>query len=309
MKPIQEKTAKTNIDDQSVLLSVDFTLMGNSRRIRNVGDKGSGAAVETDASKDMVSFTKKLLSSPEFDAIRTHDSETKSWIRARSLPSMFKSSIYRVPAELVTLMDDFLTIRHAERAELVAEFGETYNQRVEDSVEALEKAGCITDYKGKAEAMGDFILQWYFIAVSVPLALKKANAELFRAEEAKLKTHTADAAQAMTDLLRQEMLKLVEHMAERMTDDESGKRKVFKESSIEKTIEALELLESRNLTGDKDLKALAQRARNLMEGVDAEVLRDDNALRAMLAKGFGEIKGAMSSMMVEQGSRRFRSED
>lgn len=306
---VQTKNNKSTIDDQSVLLSVDFELMGNTRKIKNVGDKGSGAAIETNAKKEMVSFSKKLLESAEFDAIKSHDSETKGWIRARSLPSMFKSSIYRVPAELVTVMDDYLTIRQHERRELIEEFGQTYHERVEASVESLEKAGCLTDYKSREEAMRDFALQWYFVAVSVPMALKKVSAELFRQEEAKLKTHTADAAQAMTDLLRQEMAKLVGHMVDRMTDDGEGQRKTFKESSIERTKEAFELLEARNLTGDEDLMKLTQRARNLMEGVDAEVLRDDNQLRAMLANGFGEIQSAMSAMMVDQGPRRYREED
>jgi hypothetical protein len=68
-------------------------------------------------------------------------------------------------------------------------------------------------------------------------------------------------------------------MSERLTDDDGGKRKIFRDSLVENAIEICGLLKSFNITGDVRMDEMRKQLEDTMRGVDADALRDSDSLR------------------------------
>jgi hypothetical protein len=98
-------------------------------------------------------------------------------------------------------------------------------------------------------------------------------------------------------------------MVDRLSGSEDGKPKRFNSSVLENVSAFLECVDGRNITNDTQLKALADRAKQIVKGIDPELLRNDGNAREYVAKGFEAIKGKLDGLMVGAGTRAIRFED
>src|SRR5262249_11167111 len=161
-----------------VLLVVGFHRLGNTRKV-------NPAEIEVHADKSMVRVNKSLIDSKEFDAIRTHDGQTRAWLMSRALPSMFKEGVFRVPNTLVVEVDEYLKKRADEREHLVTQFKASYRTRVFEASERLRDLFNQNDYLNADEAASKFGLTWKYISLATPDSLKNLRAGLFEREKEK----------------------------------------------------------------------------------------------------------------------------
>jgi len=104
---------------------------------------------------------------------------------------------------------------------------------------------------------------------------------------------------------------MVDHMVERLTPGDDGKAKRFHSSSLANLNQFFENFKLRNVTDDAQLDMIVQSAQQLLSGVDAQSIRDNEAVRDNTAKGLGLVKQCLDSLVVEAGSRKitFESEE
>jgi hypothetical protein len=95
----------------------------------------------------------------------------------------------------------------------------------------------------------------------------------------------AEASDEIQQVLRASMSELVGHMRERLQEDPTGKPLKFKESTVSKLVEFLDMFELRNVIDDSELTDLVNKARDLLKGVDAEDLRTTAHLRTKVQPG------------------------
>jgi hypothetical protein len=81
------------------------------------------------------------------------------------------------------------------------------------------------------------------------------------------------------------------------------------ESTVSNLVEFLENLEFRNVTDDHQLQALLKQARDLLQGVGVEDLRNASELRTMVQQGMASLANELDALMVRTGGRKFRFED
>ena len=72
---------------------------------------------------------------------------------------------------------------------------------------------------------------------------------------------------------------VMNRMSERLTDDEKGKHKIFRDSLVDNALEVCSLLKHFNFTNDRNLHELRLGLENTLRGVDAEGLRLDTTAR------------------------------
>ncbi len=60
------------------------------------------------------------------------------------------------------------------------------------------------------------------------------------------------------------------------------------------------------MTDDRELAELVNRARQLLDGVDTEAIRDTETLRDRIRTGMAQIGERLDGMIVERPSRKFR---
>jgi hypothetical protein len=109
-------------------------------------------------------------------------------------------------------------------------------------------------------------------------------------------------------LLRLQMSDLVDHMIERLSPGADGKKKVFRDTLTENIDEFLRLFNGNNLAADAELQAFVDKARDLMKGIDSEVLRKQDTVRDKVLSGFQDIKAGVDQLLIDAPARVFRSD-
>jgi hypothetical protein len=286
------------LDDKSVLLVVEFHKLGNTRKV-NMN------RVEVNADKSMLHMNKNLLASPEYDAIKTHDGKTRQWLYSRALPSLFKEGVFRVPNTMVVDVDEYLTKRATERTELVDFFKRSYRLRVTEALERLNGLANPSEYYSADEAASRFGLEWRYVTFDTPNALKNLKDGLFEREREKIVKMVAEAQEEIRSVLRLQLSELVKRMITQLTPKSDGKRKKIYDSLTGNVDDFLSTFDARNIADDVQLQALVAKARNVLKGVDADMLRGEDFARITVKDGFEKINKQLDLMIVDKPARRF----
>jgi hypothetical protein len=293
---------KTSIEEKSVLLVLEFKLMGNTRTVDN-------RQVTVDAEKDRTKTTKKLIESPAFDAIRSHDSKTRAFLYSRSLPSLFKEGVFRIPNTFVADVDDYLIARATERKALVKEFRKEYVNAVKEAATDLRSLFNPADYPHADDITAEFNLQWSYVAFSTPDTLKGIKSGLFEREKKKTAELFRSANEEIKNLLRASTAELVNFMVEKLSTKPGEKTKRIHESTIAKYQDFLATFDARNLVDDTELKGIVDKAKKLISTASVDDLKEGGALREKVKEGFTAIKSEIDKMIVVNPARKFSFED
>lgn len=295
----QQKNGQS-LDDKSVLLVVEFHKLGNTRKVNT-------AQIQVNADKSMLHVNKSLLDSPEYDAIKKHDGQTRAWLMTRALPSLFKEGVYRVPNTLVAEVDDYLNRRKVQRTQLVLEFRKSYDERVAEALDRLNGLANSRDYLDANEAASKFGLRWSYMTFATPDSLKNLKAGLFEREKQKIEQLVKEATEEIRDVLRLQMSALVKRMVTQLTPREDGGQKKIYDSLTGNVEDFLDTFNARNLADDVELQKLVDKARKVVRdnGADPESLRNDDFVRMEVKSGFEAINKQLDQMIVDKPARRF----
>jgi hypothetical protein len=217
--------------------------------------------------------------------------------------------VYLVPVPLVGDVYQNLQSFEVERGELVGAFIGEYNSAVEDARYRLGPLFKSTDYPAASVVRNVFSLSYQFIEISAPGSLRNISMKLFESERDKARELWSSAAEQAVGMLRGEMAGLVNHLVERLTPDPDGKRKEFKKGTVENLKSWLDIIDSRNITGDEELAKLAGQARALLSGRSPDSLRTDQLARERVRNGMAEVKAKLDTLVVTAPSRRVTVSD
>lgn len=295
--PVINQPSTARIAENAVLLSLTLCCAGNSRKV-------NAAQYEVDADKAMLSMSKRLLESPEYDAIKALDRDIKAYLNARCLPSMFRSGVCLLPVVLYPETEERLRDFRIRRRQLVADFIASYEQRRTAAAERLKSLYNEDDYPPPDKLRSMFSCDWQYFTLDTPKQLRRFDSALYNEEREKLKAKFRQMSEEAELLIREEMRDLVAHLADRLTPGEEGEKKILKSSAVTKIKEFLELAEARNVTGDEDLNRLFAETRNIISNVDPLVLRDSEVLRSEIRSNMERIKSQLDGQIQAAGSRR-----
>lgn len=287
---------------KTICLSVRGGVFGNSR-------KGTLAAVETDADKQLLRLSKTLLVSTELDAVNKFDNETGGLIRKVAYPSMFKGGIHLVSVAQVEMLENMLRERATQRETLVTIAVNAYETRRDETITRLKSQYSAADYPGRAEYASKFYFEWTWVSFDTPTRLKAISAAFFEQEREKWQAQLQSVADECRQAMRAGLQELVEHMVDRLTPNADGKPKKFKSSLVTNMQEFLNTFELRDVTDDAELAEVVKRARAVMQGVDADVLRGDALVRQSMVGKLSELKAAIDPMVIEVADRAISFDD
>lgn len=287
----------SQIPERTICLVADIKRVGNRRKV-------SSAQVEVDADKEAISVSKTLLDAPQLLAIINLDTTIRRYVNTYCLPSLFRGGVFLLPLVSVEAVDARLQEFQSERAHLVDVFMEDYPSLVRNAQARLRGLFDPRDYPGADLVRHEFGFTWRYVTFSVPSTLAVIDRHLFERERENAAQQWDEAAAAIQSLLRANMLQLVHHMNERLTPDADGKAKFFKNSLVSNLSEFLKNFDARNVTDDNELAAVVARARQLLDGVDPQVLRDSQDIREGVRDGFVQVQRQLNTMIVNRPVRR-----
>lgn len=292
--------AARRLFSRAVAIVLNLSQIGTSR-------KKSTALVDTkDADPRRVRVTASIMQSKTIDAIAAHLNETRREVAARSTPSvMFRAGVYLLPIDLITEVDEYLIDRRDKLAEMVRTLEAEYDAIKADAQAKLGAMFRATDYPPVEDLAGTIGISWAYIAVDAPATLAEVSKSIMRREQEKAAATWRDALEEASAVLRAGFSELVSHMVEKLEPGDDGKRRIFRDSLVGNVREFLRTFPSRNLADDQGLAELAAEASNILAGVDAQSLRDNETLRDQVARGMATIKARLDEAVTDAPQRRY----
>jgi hypothetical protein len=285
----------TNSSGEYVLVQLRFKCFGITK-------KADKTKLTTEADKDRLNVSKRIIDSKTYNAISKHDWETREWIKRRALPSMFADGIYMVKPSIINKLYAYLEQRKQEREALVAEFSQVYQYKVEEAKKALANQFNPKDYPPTDEVVRRFGMYWMTFVLKTPDQVGALNKELFESEQRRLASVFAIAEQNGIRALRLKAKELTDHMVERLTPAEDGKKKIIRTSVLENLQEFLDTFQ--DVSNDQELGAQVKRLGEVLKGVDAPALRSSEKARDYTKARFQELQGNLDQL-VEDAPERF----
>lgn len=282
---------------KTVCIKVRLSTMGNTRKV-------STSQIEADADKDLLRVSKHLIDSAELKAISRFDGEIRRYLYNMCLP--FEIGIHLLPIAALEAVEARLRQFAADRAELVKSFLAAYPSVCQDAARRLRGLYNPADYPPVEEAASEFGFSWQYVSFGVPDQLKGISREVWEQEREKAAQRMAEASAEIQQVLRESMVELVTHMAERLKDGVDGKPLRFKQSTVGNLVEFLENFSFRNVTDDQELQELVGQARDLLRGVHADDLRAAGDTRARVQQGIASIATALDRLVTPCGRRKLR---
>lgn len=294
----QPKATTKNIWDRVVALSVAVGTWGNRRKVRS-------SQIDTDADREWISVSKRLVESEELKAITAYDRAFNEWIKSRTVPSLLRSGVWLVPIESLEAVDNRVEEYREGRKALVEVFVGTYERHVDEARQSLGSLFDAGDYPSAEEVADTFHVRPHYLEFGPPRALSRMRAGIAQREAQRMQAHWDNAIESCKGLLRQTMLALLEHATERLTPGKDGKAKRFKRATLDNLMDFVDTFSERNIADDEGLSAVVERVRSLADGVTADQLRSDDSLRDSVRAGLDTAREAVNQMVEEAPSRAF----
>lgn len=271
-----------SIYDNTVAMSLSVGSFGNSAKVDKETLREVMPAVSDVAIEEYLKTTRKLISGDEFKAIKSRDSEFYLWFKKQTVPSYFRKGISLIPQQHVSYVAQKLAEYKAEREELVEALGLVWEARWHESqAETAEKFGYL-ECPPWDRVQSRFYVRHGYLALTVPGNLQIVSQQVYDQEVAAMQSRLREVEQAITAMLRQEVVDLTRHLVSRLRGLDDGTTRRFASSSIGNLEEWCRLfLDGRNVCNDEELKQVVENlSAVIMQSDDVELLKSHEQFRA-----------------------------
>ncbi len=301
-----ETVQSTNVDIADRLratmaaVRVCFTWFGSRKSLSS--DQKAQAAETFGAQGQFLTAGKKLLDSshPAFKAVTAVRGRILSHWKGISLP--FPEPGLRLIRQAdIASFDVQMTKSRAELEEAVAVLDQHFDEL---RVAARRRLGSLYnpgDYP--TSLRGLFGIAWEYPSVEPPEYLQRLNPKLFEQECRRVSSRFDEAVELAEEAFVSELNRLVSHLTERLSGQEDGKPKVFRDTAVENLREFFSRFQQLNVRSNADLDALVDQARRILRGVEPQQLRDNAPHRQQVASQLAAVQATLDGLMVDRPRR------
>jgi hypothetical protein len=294
--PVEQMLSKT------VVLVLTISGIGNRRKV-------DPKMITVDADKAWLGVTKKLYESEELDEINSIGNETRMWVESRALPSNIKRGVHLLPVEFIEEVDAKMKDGNARRVPLVEKMIRRVKEYQANAKARLNKLYDESQYLTPAQLRAAFDIRWRYVWVDSAKQLESVSPELYAEECKKAQAAGVELRESIQQLMRAEFMEKLNHFIDRLSPNEHGEKKSFREGSIDKFREFCKIYNPRDITNDVQVRTLVEHAESLMGDVDVDSLRNNDDLRKHIRTGFENIKNALDPLVVDKPHRRIIIEE
>lgn len=304
-----------NVTQKAVCIIVNIESIGTSRKVPT-------SHVEVQADAERINVSKTLLQSEELSAIKRRDGFGRQWLYSRCIPNkVIKSGVFLCPIALIEQVEIYMVTWQAERTALVNKLAGIYETLVANDRIALKSEFVAEDYPGvklrddgtlkvNSNALAAcFNIDWQFVAFETPSSLKQVSAEFFEAAKVKESAKWASVSEDVMYAIRSEARGLISNMVDKLTGKDDGKPKIFRNTLVTNMNDFLDLFDAKNVAGDQELSKLISNARQIMAGVTADTLRQQEPLRDSVRAQFAKLDGQLDAMLQDKPQRMITFEE
>ena len=149
----------------------------------------------------------------------------------------------------------------------------------------------------------EFEVSWDFPSVDAPDYLRRLSPDIYRRECERVQSQFSSAVDLAEQMFQEQLAELVEHLLERLSTDEGGKQKTFRDTTITNLDAFFERFRQLSVGSSEELSQLIQQAQSVVRGVKPQRLRDSDALRQQIASQMSAVQASLDGLMVDRPRR------
>ncbi|MBT6690431.1 hypothetical protein HN903_02490 [archaeon] len=279
-----------NIFQKGCLVQMSVSKWGGVKKI----DKSKLSNMVDQAEYDWVTATKKLVDPESLKPICKINNFARNWLTTISLPFPITGMVF-VPKDLINCVDEKLGEFKIKFNEAVQDFIQDYSWLRETAKTYLGDLFNEIDYP--VDIGGKFNFNWRFIILDVPNGDTRLLAPEVYAREKEKFIQTMEEARGMAiDALREEFAQMVERITDRFVQNENGKSKIFKNTTVESFYDYFQTFKDRNIFQDHELTTLVNRAQAVLNGSNVEQIRSSDNLKENIRSGMTDIENTLTQI-------------
>lgn len=279
---------------------VAFTWFGTRKTLSP--EQKAEAADAFGAEGNYLSAAKKLLDTkhPALRRVTAVRGQIVSYWKGLSLP-------FPEPGIRLIRQDDVgpfqmqMTTLKEELAEAIRELNAHYADLKRAARERLGRLFNSADYP--ESLIGLFDVAWDFPSVEPPSYLQRLSPELYRQESERVAARFDDAVHLAEEAFLAELNRLVSHLSERLSGQDDGKPKVFRDSAVENLSDFFNRFRRLNIRSNDQLDELVDQVQQAVRGIEPQALRSDQPLRQRVATQLAGVQSVMDGLLVDRPRR------
>ena len=280
---------------------VSFVWFGTRKTLTS--QQKAQAAESFGAQGEFLSAGKKLLDTkhPRFQAVTAVRNRARAYWAALSLPYP-EPGIRLVRQETLEQFHQQMTEYQVELAEAVEQLDEQYAELMAAAQQRLGRLYNAADYP--VSLTGLFEVNWDFPSLEPPSYLQQLNPALYEQECQRVRARFEEAVQLAEQAFIEELSQLVSHLTERLSGQDDGRPKIFRDTAVGNLQEFFERFRSLNVRSNEQLDALVSQCDQVVQGIQPQDLRDDGGLRRHVAKQLSGVQSVLDGLLVDRPRRR-----
>ena len=294
------QTAANRLRGTMAAARVSFTWLGVRKALS--AEQTAQAAEPFGASGQFLSAGKKLLDTkhPAYRAVTAVRGRLLAYWKGITLPYP-EAGLRLIRQDDVAGFQVHMTTLRAELAEKVTALEEHYHELQTAARRRLGSLYSASDYP--ATLVGLFDVEWGFPGVEPPEYLRQLSPRLYEEEQAKVAARFEEALRLAEAAFLEEFGRLIEHLCERLSGQEDGRPKIFRDSAVGNLQEFFERFRHLNVRSSADLDQLVERAQQAVRGIAPQELRESSSLRQHLATQLSGVQSAIDGLLVDRPRR------
>ena len=282
---------------------VSFTWLGVRKSLSS--SQKDQAANHFGAESKFLSAGKKLIdtSHPAFKAVTNVRSQTIAYWKEVSLPFP-EPGIRLIRLDAIEEFNQKMALYQVQLEDAVRTLDQHYEELRNAARERLGELFDPADYP--ATLVGMFTIEHDFPSVEPPQYLQHFSPEMYRQECQRVQSRFDEAVQLAEQAFMEELSRLVEHLTERLSGQDDGKPKVFRDSAIANLTEFFERFRSLNVRSNEQLDELVLSAQRIVQGIEPQQLRDNQWLRQSITTRMTAVQAGLDQLLVDRPRRNIQ---
>lgn len=254
------------------------------------------------AEGSFLSAGKKLLDTkhPAFKAVTSVKNRVIQFWKGMSLPYP-EAGIRLIRQDKIDAFNARMQELREELDEAVWRLDEHYSELQSAARDRLGRLYNSADYPESLRGL--FAVEWDFPSVEPPDYLQQLNPQLFEQECRRVQQRFDEAVHLAEQAFTEELAKLVSHLTERLSGNEDGKPKIFRDSALGNLTEFFDRFRELNVRSSDELDQLVADAQRVVRGVGPQELRDNAGLRQHVATEMSRVQSVLDGLLVDRPRR------
>lgn len=285
---------------QTAAMRISFTWFG-TRKTLSVEQKAR-AAESFGAAGEYISAGKKLLDTKHASVktVTAVKGRIVAYWKGISLPFP-EQGIRLIRQDAVDAVNAHMEQFRADLSDAVEKLDKQFGELKAAARSRLGSLFCDADYPESLQGL--FEVSWDFPSVEPPPYLRQLSPDLYQRECRRMAARFDEAVTMAEQAFTEELSKLVSHLCGRLAGADDGKPKVFRDSAVTNILCFFERFSKLNVTSNAQLDELVEQARQVVQGIQPQQLRDSDGLRQKVASQLGQVQTVLDGLLVDRPRR------